>query len=430
MGRWENISIITGKSEDEIEAEYQAFKPDFLGRLINVNPETDAMLEERVESIFKQRYHEKIISAKASNSISINMYVMGITNLNDKLSYRRKQAIEIYKANPKKILFEGRVNEYQIEKGADDEKGADETIIKKISVDLNTKDRTETIVPFLPEGAVSITETLFVAPRDMDKEKWKKENKEYGNELPAHDYTREVFGVATIDNDVRYCKLTLRKNKATENLPEIGKTYVVKVLDITKREEVEDYTFRDSPTQTVWVEKEWNPYEEEGEEGTDGNILEDVVSHGLLLNHTKKLEELRLIAEREDTIKEENRKKRSCGEIPDYSELNYNSCMFVEVDIMDIIIEPASSNMSSRLIVSSNYYSENIDDSEGSITGWLCDQVNVDFGKDSKVVLCCYPKLGKARDDIKVRSLQLDVYGALAYPEFKTKFKPEIIDKI
>lgn len=408
-----NIAGTLKIPQAEVEAKYKVFREGYLEGLTNIADADMEKIETNILSVFGQKLRYDVLSARASGAVTVKMYVMGITNIRDNINYRRSEIIKNYKLAPAQMLFTGRVNEYHVTVNG----------VTKVSVDPETKARTETIVDAVPPNAELYENDVYIAPKDHEKEKRGKANWFYGKEYPLHDFSRDIFGVAELDEDVRYFRLTIRNDNAINNLPEIGKSYNVKVLDVTKDDELLEYTFRDSPTQTKWEEIEWEIYE-------DTPQLVGIMEGSIIWDHRENLENLRHIAEREDKIKDDNKKKQSCGEKPDYSGINYNSCLFVEVNVMEIYIEPESSEQTSRIVVSSDYYGENFDIDEGIITGWLADKVNIDFDIYSKVVLCCYPRLGKAKENQTQRPLQIDVYGALAYDEYKIMFKPEKISEI
>lgn len=400
-----DLSSKMGKSVDELSAEFEEYKQSisdkYKGRL------TGDKLDQRAQGLFRQKYRAELVSIENSPAKPFNFFVMGISDIKDGVSYNRKDARELYEANPNKYVMEGRVNEYT---------EVDEGILKRFYSRVDDELKEEIVDAVSPNAEEFGEESgLWIAPVDVNEFGFgAKANKGYGLEYPRHKYSRYAWGIAEpqAGGDVKWARMMLRANNATQDMPAINKPYVVRALNFTKKEDTE-YTLMDMPKQAAFVEVDWNPFAPE-------SFVESVLELDFIKNKTMLLGEVEDFLIGVERAKSEGNFKK------------YNDAILVEVDVMELYpnLDPEK-DWSDKMIVDDESLRADfdIDKIQSNITTWVSKANTIDFGTDSRVLLTCYPSRGRKAEGETVGPLRLNTHGIYAFEDMKTDFDIEDFTK-
>lgn len=408
----EYISENTDKSVEELNAELAIYTEkiynDYEGKLTGQDLADAALYH------FVLYYKSVIASLRKSPAEPIKVFVTGVSRRRDNVTYDRGRAIKSYQENPNLAVLHAKVNEYIV---------LDDVITKKY-FDTEKKVKVSEVVNEIPNNAEHFKENIFLAPRDSKKSFGLKPNPNYGKELPAHVYMRDVHGIAQIGDIPKKFILTLKGiNTAVKNLPVPGNAYMVRLVNKSIKEENE-YKFYDSPTATKWIPVKWDAYEE-------GTFIENVLTEPFMEPYLAKLGDLKGIAQREFDEKaiNKNHDPSSGRKIWEYTK--FNSCLFTEAELVKITLFPESENKISRIVIDDAEMEEDLDNLV-DITGWLSESAiaGLDTGERSKAILCCYPKIMKSKIPGGANTMSVDVFGIMSKGEHRTNFNRKEYEKL
>ena len=393
-----NMSELTGKTIEELTSEFSDFSEivnnQFGGRLEGEE------LVTKSESLFRQKCRSQIKSDESDGSVLTKMYVFGISDTLDKLTWQRGKAIDIYNINPNKAIMEGRVNEYRV---------TDSGVMKR-SFDQASQEVVEKMIKDISPNAEEVEELILVAPVDSQKTGFGgKKNDKFGQELPLHKYSCYVHGFSEIEgsDDFRWTKFMLRGNNSVDHGLCVNDTYEFKVINMSDKDS-DEYNFIDTDELHA-VSIDWNPF--------DGEFVEEVIETNLT-PEVRKIE----LGDVEDYLKNVEYKKES------RKFKDWNGAILVEVDISKIFIADKE-GYSDRMYVDDDSLRWGDDDNVfGNINVWVSRANEIDFGEYSRVLLTCYPSRGRppkdSPDGTKGR-MQLNAYGIYAFLKYKTRFELE-----
>lgn len=388
------MSGLTGKSIEDLTVEFSDFM-EIVNRQYSGRLEGDE-LTLRSEKLFKQKCRAEIKSDEASGSVPITMYVMGISDTQDKIQWQRNKVIDIYKLNPNKAIMEGRINEYRI---------TDNGIMKR-SFDRAEQKVVETMVESVSPNAEVSDDNISVAPVDTQKTGFGgKENKTLGQELPLHKYSCYVYGFAEIDgsDDIRWTKFMLRGNNALNHGLKVNKIYSFKVLNMTNKDS-EEYNFIDTPKELSYNECEWDLFD-----------LENILSQNFIKNRIVELGNIETYLKNVEQLKESRK----------FSD--WNASILVEADVTSIY--PGKDGKSDRLYVDDDSLRwDNNDGVQSNVNVWVSRNNIIDFGEYSRILMTCFPSRGRPPQDSPDGTkgkVQLNAYGIYAFLKYKTMYEPK-----
>ena len=407
-----NLSSMVDKTTEEMTLEFEAYKTElsekYKGRL------TGDKLEQRTQALFSQKYRAERVSQESNGTKPFNFRIMGISDTKDKLSYPRKEAVELYEANPNKYVMEGYVVEYtEVDDGflkryydyfdKSDKTSPDYEIVKEVTIEK------------VPETAVAYGEDTGVWLGPVDRNEFSfgdKVNPNYGIEYPKDKLSRYAFGIAEPQDGsdgAKWAKLMLRGANTKQDMPEINKSYVVRALSFTKNKE-EEYNLIDTQKKALFVEVDWNPFAPEP-------FMESVLTAEFVQKKTVLLGEVEAFLKKTEAQREARTFKK------------WNDAILVEVDIMDIVpgdLDPEK-DWSDKIIVDDPSLRADFDleKIQSNVTCWGSRANKIDFGRDSRVILTCYPSRGRKAEGEEKGPLRLNVYGTYALEELKTDFDLE-----
>ena len=399
-----NLAKKLGKTYEEMKAEFDAFVPEvgieYEGRL-----EGEELIE-RAETVFRNKYRDKLHSAESSPSIPITIYISGISDTQDKLWWQRNEIRKLYEQNPNKFVLEGKVNEYKV---------FEDGIVKR-SYNRIAKVLEEINVPEVSVNAEKFDENTFIAPVDTQETGFGgKPNENVGTELPAHKYRRYVYGFAQPDavDDMRFCKIMLRDDNTQKPTPVINKSYTTRVLDMTDKDS-EEYNFLDSPTQTNFVETDWNPF-------APTPFLEAVIKQDFIKDRVIPLGLVEDFLNKFEVAKANRTNKR------------WNDAIIVTADIVKIYVNleldaNGQKKVSDRIMADDDSlrWDFDSDKTQANINTWLSRANAIDYGENTRGIITCWPSRGKAPKDAPdgmKGPMQLNGYGVCPYEKFKTRFE-------
>lgn len=398
------IASKVGKTVEDLQVEFDKYKVQtsdkYKGRL------TGDTLDARVQSLFKQKYRAELVAMDNSPAKPYQIMIFGISDIKDKLYFPRKEAIELYKANPNKYVMEGLINEYT---------EVDDGILKRFKsyVDGELKEEmvkkvSATAVEYGEEGS-----GIWLAPVDINQFGFgDKANPGYGLEYPLHKYSRYVYGVAEPQDggDVKWTKIMLRGDTATQDMPIINNSYMVRVLNFSKDTD-EEYNLMNMPKQAAFVPIKWNPF---GDELFIESVLE------LEFMQKKSM----LLGEVEDFLNKTEQAKTN------KTYTKWNDAIIVEADIMEMYpnLDPAK-DWSDKIVVDDESLTVdfNLDKVQSNISTYIAKANVIDFGIDSRVILTCFPKWIKKENELP--RLTLTTFGVYALDELKTDYNIEDFKK-
>ena len=405
-----DLSSKVGKSTDELTNEFVDYRDSieqkYNGRL------TGEKLDQRAQALFRQKYRAELVAIESSPAKPFNFFIMGISDIKDGVSYNRKEAVELYEANPNKYVMEGRINEYT---------EVDDGILKRYHDHFDKTDPEsdeyelvkEVIVNKVSDNAEEFGEEsgLWIAPVDVNEFGFgSKANKGYGLEYPRNKYSRYVYGVAEpqAGGDAKWARFMLRGDTATQDMPAVNNAYVVRALNFTKKDDV-DYNLMNMPKQAVFVETDWNPFGE-------ALFIESMLELGFMVDKTV------LLGEVENFLidVEAKKKARTYG--------LHNQAILVEVDVMELYpnLDPEK-DWSDKMVVDDESLRADFDIEkiQSNITTWVSKANTIDFGTDSRVLLTCFPTRGRKAEGEEVGPMRLNAFGVYAFEDLKTDFDIE-----
>lgn len=399
-----DIASKVGKTVEELVVEFEEYKEQtdskYKGRL------TGERLEKRAASLFRQKYRAELVAMDNSPAKPFKIMIFGISDIKDGHYFPRKEAIELYKANPNKYVMEGLVNEYT---------EVDDGILKRFKsyVDNELK---EEMVEKVSANAVEYGEEgsgIWLAPVDKNQFGFGgKANAGYGLEYPLHKYSRYVYGVAEPQEggDAKWAKIMLRADTATQNMPIINNTYVVRVLNFSKDED-EEYNLMNMPKQASFVPIDWNPFGDE-------LFIESVIELDFMNKKKMQLGDVEDFLNKVEAEKEAKTYKK------------WNEAIIVEVDVMEMYpnLDPTK-DWSDKIVVDdeSLVVDFNLDKVQSNISTYLSKANEINFGIESRVVLTCFPKWIKKENELP--RLTLTTFGVYALDELKTDYDIEDFKK-
>lgn len=420
-----DLSSKVGKSTDELANEFADYRDSieqkYNGRL------TGEKLDQRAQALFRQKYRAELVAIESSPAKPFNFFVMGISDIKDGVSYNRKEAVELYEANPNKYVMEGRINEYT---------EVDDGILKRYHSHFHTTDTgakdydskkdpaSEEYEPIIEEIVAKVSDNaeefgeesgLWIAPVDVNEFGFgSKANKGYGLEYPRNKYSRYVYGVAEPQSggDAKWARYMLRGDTATQTMPAINNAYVVRALNFTKKDDI-DYNLMNMPKQAVFVETDWNPFGE-------ASFVESILELDFMADKTIVLGEVENFL----IDVEAKKKARTYG--------LHNQAILVEVDVMELYpnLDPEK-DWSDKMVVDDESLRADFDIEkiQSNITTWVSKANTIDFGTDSRVLLTCFPIRGRKAEGEEVGPMRLNAFGVYAFEDLKTDFDMEDFKK-
>ena len=388
----EEMAELTGKKIEDLTIEFSNFM-EIVDRQYSGRLDGDE-LTERAESLFKQKCRAEIKSDEASGSVSVTMYVSGISDTQDKIQWQRSKTIDIYKLNPNKAVMEGRVNEYRITENG----------VMKRSFDQAEQKVIETMVDSASPNSEEVDDFILVAPRDNQTKGFGgKNNNNFGQELPLHKYSCYVYGFAEIDgsDDTRWTKFMLREDNSLNHKLEVNKIYSFKVINMTNKESNE-YNFIDTQKPFSANEVEWNLFN-----------LEEIITQNFMKSRIVELGEVENYFKNIEVLKDSRKFT------------DWNGAILVEADVSEIFL--GKNGISDRLYVDDDSLRwGETDDIVSNFTVWISKHNVFDFGPYSRILMTCFPSRGKPFKDSPdgtIGKVQLNAYGLYAFAKYKTSFE-------